>query len=321
MTTPTETTPGTDRADEPSAWPSVTAIVATRDRPELLAQALAAIRDQDYAGTVETVVVFDQSTPDHSIASDDTSRPVRVITNVNAPGLPGARNSGIAVASGEMIAFCDDDDAWHRSKLRRQIDALAQSPGTDVVMTGCRIRYEDHSVDRVFERPQLLLTDLIDSRVQDAHPSSILARRAAVLERIGTIDEEIPGGYGEDHDWMIRAARVAPILVVQEPLVDIRWGRHTFFMDRWRTIADALEYLLAKHPEYADQPKGRANLRGRIAFAQAAIGDRRTARREAVRSLRDHPLDRRAWAALVVSTRLISSERAMNLAHRVGRGI
>lgn len=304
-----------------SGRPSVSAIVATRDRPQLLAEAVAAIHAQDYPGVIETVVVFDQSEPDLELASSDPLRPVRVITNTNTPGLPGARNSGLAAATGDTIAFCDDDDAWHPSKVTRQIEALDQDPTAAVVMTGCRICYEDHTIDRVFPEARLRVEDLIESRVQDAHPSSILARRDVVLEHIGIVDEQIPGGYGEDHDWMIRAARHAPIIIVQEPLIDVLWGRHTFFMDRWKTIAEALEYMLAKHPEYADQPRGRANLRGRIAFAHAATGDRGAARRDAFRSLRDYPLDRRAWAALIVGTRLISAERAMNLAHRFGRGI
>ena len=43
--------------------PSVATIVATRDRPELLRQTLAAIDAQDYEGSITTIVIFDQTEP------------------------------------------------------------------------------------------------------------------------------------------------------------------------------------------------------------------------------------------------------------------
>lgn len=301
--------------------PTVSAIVATRDRPELLRQALTAIRDQHYDGVVETVVVFDQSEPDRSLASTDTERPVRVVSNERGPGLACARNTGILAASGDLIAFCDDDDVWLPEKLREQVALLERHPGTDVVMGGCVIVYEGHRRQRVLAQPWLTLDDLLRSRVQEAHPSTILARRDAVLERIGLVDEDLPGSYGEDHDWMIRAARCGDIALVGAPLAEIRWHRQSFFADRWRTIAVALEYMVDKHPEFADQPVGRANLYGRKAFAHAALGERGEARRWAVRSLRCNPLDRRAGVALLVSTGLVTADTALRLAHRIGRGI
>ena len=45
--------------------PRVDTIVATRDRPELLRETLAAIAEQDYVGVIGTIVVFDQTEPDH----------------------------------------------------------------------------------------------------------------------------------------------------------------------------------------------------------------------------------------------------------------
>lgn len=313
------TTSGEAAGDE--ALPTVSAVVATRDRPELLAQALAAIRDQDYDGVVETVVVYDQSTPDREVVPTAPRRPVRVVTNDRVPGLAGARNTGILAASGALVAFCDDDDVWLSGKLHAQVALLQRHPGTDVVMGGCVITYDGHRRERVFPELWLRLEDLLRSRVQDAHPSTILARRDAVLDRIGLVDEQVPGSYGEDHDWMIRAARCGDIAMVPSPLAEIRWHRQSFFSERWRTIADALEYLVDKHPEFAEQPLGRANLYGRKAFAHAALGERAEARRWAMRSLRCNVLDRRAGVALLVSSGLVTADTALKLAHRVGRGI
>src|SRR3546814_6267612 len=120
-------------------------VICTRDRPALLRQAVAAIAAQDHPGPIETIVVFDQSEVDTSIASDDPHRPVRVTANLRTPGLPGGRNTGASLAEGAVVAFCDDDDEWFPAKLRRQLEILAAEPSTDVVVSGVRI---DHEGDR-----------------------------------------------------------------------------------------------------------------------------------------------------------------------------
>src|SRR4051812_21100575 len=105
--------------------PDVDVIVATRgNRPELLGLTLQAVRDQTYAGRIVTTVVFDQSDPDPSLADDDPRREVRLIRNDHVPGLAGGRNSGVQATSGELVAFCDDDDEWLPAKVERQVEAL-----------------------------------------------------------------------------------------------------------------------------------------------------------------------------------------------------
>ena len=65
------------------------------------------------------------------------------------------------------------------------------------------------------------------------HPSTFVIRRSA-LDDIGLVDEEIPGSYGEDYDLLLRAARRAPVLAVQQPLVDVLWHEQSFFAERCR---------------------------------------------------------------------------------------
>ena len=135
------------------------------------------------------------------------------------------------------------------------------------------------------------------------------------------VDEEIPGSYGEDYDWMLRAAAAGPIAVVPEPLVTVLWGRTSHFNRKWATIGDALEYLLRKHPAFADDPRGLARVQGQIAFAHAALGERPAARAWALRTLRSSWRERRAYLALLVSLRVLSADRVLRLAHSAGRGI
>ena len=122
---------------------------------------------------------------------------------------------------------------------------------------------------------------------------------------IGPVDEDIPGSYGEDYDWLLRAARLGPIAVVEEPLVLVHWGKQSYFADRWQTIIDANDYLRGQAPGVRRSPVGLARLHGRKAIALAALGKRREARVWARKALRLNPRDRRAYLAFVLSTGVI----------------
>jgi glycosyltransferase involved in cell wall biosynthesis len=297
----------------------VTTIIATRNRPELLAKAVDAVLDQDYEGPIEVIAVFDQAEPVRSLECDDPWRSVRVVANTRTPGLPGARNTGIALARHPLIALCDDDDMWLPAKLRAQVAAMtAQDAGAAI--TGIRIKYGDEVRHRSFARPVLLHADLVRDRVSAAHPSTFLVTKT-IADLAGPVDESIPGGYAEDYDWLLRIARHTPVACVQEPMVDVLWHPGSFFTRRWDTITDALSYLLDKHPEINDDPRGAARIHGQQAFAFAARKMRAEAWARWRQTVRGNPTERRAMATLVVLTGLMSADRVLHLANRFGRGI
>lgn len=312
--------------DVPAGTPSggapvVSVVIATHNRPELLREALASVQAQDYDGLIETVVVFDQSEPDLGLVSDDERRPVRVVVNTErTPGLAGARNTGILASRGALVAFCDDDDSWRPQKVRLQVAVLEAEPEALTAVSGITVLYEDRSVDRVPVPGDVTLAQLARRRVMEAHPSSVMVRREALLGPIGLVDEEIPGSYGEDYDWILRAAQAGPIAVVPRPLVAVRWGQ-SLFSQRWATILAWLEYALAKHPVLSADPHGLARLLGQRAFALAALGRRREALRVSGQVLRLNIREPRGWLAAAVALRLVSAKRAMHAAHRRGRGI
>ena len=82
----------------------VSVVIATRDRPRLVREAIDAVFAQDLPANIEVIVVADQSTPDMSLVRSEPGRTVRVIENIRTPGLAGARNTGIEAATGEFVA-------------------------------------------------------------------------------------------------------------------------------------------------------------------------------------------------------------------------
>lgn len=298
----------------------VTVVVPTRDRPELLRRTLEAIRLQDHLGPVATIVVHDQSEPDESLVVDDELRPVRVISNDRSPGLAGARNTGIEAAATDLVAFCDDDDAWLPGKVRAQVARLADRPDAALVATGIRVHYGDRVVDRVLDQSEVSFDDLLRSRLTELHPSGFLLRRSLV-EQVGWVDEEIPGSYAEDYEFLLRIARQFPVLNIDQPLVDVLWHKKSFFTARWEMIATALSWLLERYPEFDREPAGKARITGQIAFAKAASGHRGDARRWSRDTMRLKALEPRAWLALLVSTGLVGPDTVLSNLHKVGRGI
>ncbi len=303
-----------------SKWPSVSVVIATRDRPALLERAVRSVLEQDYPGFIECLVVFDQSTPRAPAVRSGPRRRLRVLINGRTPGLPGARNEGALASRSHVLAFCDDDDEWLPEKLRLQIPALA-SPDTHVVSSGIEVHFKGRSIERLPPAATVSHRDLLRSRVMEMHPSTVVVERPAFLDRIGLVDEQIPGGHGEDYDWLLRAARVAPVVAVRRPLVRVHWHESSWFSGRWSTIVAAQQYLLEKHPEFQAEPYGLARIYGQISFALAASGQSRAARRWARRSLALNWRERRGYIAILVSTGIVEAATIMRLANAFGRGI
>lgn len=301
-------------------WPSVSAIVCTRDRPELLRKAIAAIVGQAYEGRIECIVVFDRSEPDGTLVLDGKQRSVRVIRNDHTPGLAGGRNAGVAASTGELIAFCDDDDEWLPEKTCQQVTEMRRV-GAAVCVSGIYLCHEGSERARVPARSDLTLPVLARRRVGEARPSTVIVTRDAFFGPIGQVDEDIPGSYGEDYDWILRAAQAGTIACVERPLVRILIHPGSFFSVRWETTIAGLDYCLAKHPVLSEDRAGLARIYGQKAFAYAALRERAEARRWIRQTLRLNWAERRAFVALAVSLQLVKAETALRLANAVGKGI
>jgi glycosyltransferase involved in cell wall biosynthesis len=304
----------------PTVRPEVTVVIPTRFRPELVTRAVGSVLAQTFTD-FEVVVVVDGPDDDTrtALAGLGDER-IRTIMLAERGGAPNARNVGARSARGRWTAMLDDDDEWLPEKLTRQVAALAANPDAEIATTGIWVVYEDKTISRVFPNGRITLTDLLKSRVMEAHPSTVIVSRAA-FDRIGFVDEHIPGSYAEDYEWLLRGARETGILAIQEPLVNVHWHQSSYFSDRWKMIVDALTYLLEKVPEFEREPAGLARITGQIALAHAAAGEPALARRWARRTMRLNWKERRAYVAMAISTRLVKVETVQKLAHASGKGL
>lgn len=293
--------------------PAVTAIVPTRDRTELLQRAVDAVRAQDYAGDVHCLVVYDRTEPDFSLCRQGR-RSVLVCSNTRKPGLAGARNTGIVLTQTELVAFCDDDDAWLPGKLTAQARRLAEAPDAALVSCGIRIEYGDHTADRRLDTAEVDLDELVRNASVPLHPSSFLFRRQRLAD-LGMVDEDVPGGYGVDYELLLRVARRGPIANVPDVHVLVHGPEESQVVPDWDTMATALTRLLDEYPELRRSPEGEAHVAGQLAFAHAALGDRREALRWVRRTVRRDPRRVRAYLALAVASGLVKPDAVLRRMH------
>lgn len=85
------------------------------------------------------LLIIDDCSSDHTpeIINSYTNIDSRIqyIRNEYNLGVAASRNKGVAMASGEWIAFLDSDDCWNRDKLQKQI-SYAHNLGLDFTFTG-----------------------------------------------------------------------------------------------------------------------------------------------------------------------------------------
>lgn len=135
--------------------------------------------------------------------------PVRVAKN---RGAAKARNDGLRLARGRMIAFCDADDEWLPGKLADQVAALDKNPETDIVFILDRNVADDTSAGS---------RRILDMSLKDNafHLRSCLARKS-LFDRIGVLDESLP--MRDDTEWIVRAISSGAKYKIVEKELDIR---------------------------------------------------------------------------------------------------
>lgn len=301
--------------------PAVTVVVPTHNRPELMRRAVQSIVDQDYDGEIEIVVVFDASEPVLPDVVLGARHNIRATTNERTRGLAGARNTGILTAAHGYVAFLDDDDYWLPGKLESQLAVFEADDSVLLVGTAMMVDDGERQHERLVPSDRVRHGDLIENRLPGLHSSSFVFRRSALLGELGLVDEALPRSYGEDYDLLLRTAALGPISVVNRPLVSVTWQGQSFFFGQWAVYAEALQYLLAKHPAFATSRTAIGRIEAQVAFALAASGQRSAARTWAGRSIRHDPWRPKAYLAFAVSLGVLSAGRVARIARRFGKGI
>jgi glycosyltransferase involved in cell wall biosynthesis len=265
------------------ARPRFSVIIPTFDRAQAVPVAVDSVLAQDYP-EVEVVVVDDGSadgTWDLLARRYGGDARVRRARQANL-GTASARNLGIGLATGDLIAFLDSDDRLLPGHLAAQEARLAAHPGAG--MSLCDARYEggDPGDERTaFGRQRRLPTSLRDMCLGGWMLITCATFRAPVIREL-RFD---PAWHAEDTELWMRFFAAGHTYVV-EPSVRTVYRRHDGAAGAPQKSADPVRGRLEGlrlATAYRDQVERPAAVTLRIHRASAklltALGRDREARR------------------------------------------
>ncbi len=189
----------------------VSVIVASRHRPEALRRCLTGLMQSDHAN-FEVIVVADPQ----AIRELPSDLPVRMAA-FDAPNISAARNIGLDLAAGEILAFIDDDAVPEPTWLSRLVepfrdDSIAATTGFVRGRNGIALQWQAHAVDRLGHDIPLDLQ--ADDVVVPVVPLGCAVKlqgtncavRRYILAALGGFDETLHF-YLDDADVALRLAK------------------------------------------------------------------------------------------------------------------
>lgn len=260
----------------------ISAIIPVYNRGAAIGAAIDSILAQDGLRTaLEIIVVDDGSDDDLAEALQRFAGRIRVIRHDRNYGAAAARNTGVAAANGEYLAFLDSDDVWLPKKLAAQI-AFMEEGEHAASCTACLLA-RPGAVDVVWPRRQTGIVTRVDL-VWGCFlsPGTTMLCKATLFREIGMFDTSLR--RHEDWDWLLR-------LTARYDLgyLDVALARRepSAYADLNESL-EAMAQIGAKHL-VALPPSQRRHLQAAIAWENAAAyfrgGNRIAALAEGARSL------------------------------------
>jgi len=202
--------------------PLFSVVVPAYNRVGLIARTLDSIAAQSRRD-FELIVVDDGSsdgTPEavESWCAGRPEIPSRVLRQANA-GPGAARNTGIAHAVGEYIAFLDSDDIWPPWALETYAQVIPEASSPSLVLGSIAWFRGDPNLESL-ERDPLeydLFDDFLSTRAQEVQVTGNFAARREALQAVhGFAPERM---NGEDSDVYLRLGVEPGCVVIRKPLM------------------------------------------------------------------------------------------------------
>lgn len=207
--------------------PLVSVIIPAYNAGRTIDSALRSLFAQTFRD-FEAIVIDDGSSDDTVERAAAWGEAVRVYSQPNG-GPARARNTGIRLARGRLLAFLDADDLWLPTKLERQVRYFERYPETGLLHTGAH----------VCSRPATLLFEIPEPAEAEMPPPTAafcsifhcdrtvmtltaMAPRRVVVEA-GWFDERREV-HVEDWDLWLRIAARHPVGYLPAPLAIHRPG-------------------------------------------------------------------------------------------------
>ncbi len=204
---------------------NISVIIPLFNKVEHIRQAIHSVLEQS-RGPEEVIVVDDASTDGGDRVVEEYATSVRLIRRPHT-GVSAARNFGIEMAKGDVIAFLDADDFWKPHFLETVSSLLVRFPQACTAASAYEWIIKPGHIKRFpfagipsypWEGTIDYFACMAGKGAPPLHSSGVLARRAT-LRQIGGFP--IGVRWGEDHDTWVRLALAGDVAFTNEVLFTV----------------------------------------------------------------------------------------------------
>ena len=189
---------------------TVSAVIPTRNRPNLVLRAVRSTLAQTYKD-LEVIVVVDGPDPATEQALREfRDQRLKVISLAHTVGAAQARNLAVQSAGGDWIAFLDDDDEWLPEKTELQMERARTSAFSyPIVCSQLLARTSRYEVTWPRTTPSEPLSEYLLARNSWSYGDGLLSTITLLFPKdlfeSVRFRPELP--RHQDWDWVLRAAR------------------------------------------------------------------------------------------------------------------
>ncbi|RJP25402.1 MAG: glycosyltransferase family 2 protein [Candidatus Omnitrophota bacterium] len=174
-------------------WPSISAVLVSWNRCELMQQAIQSLRNQQYS-QLEFIIVDNGST-DGSLSWLRTQADLVLVENQRNRGASVARNQGTRLAKGKYVLYMDSDAEIHTREGLKTLIAYMEENEQVAGISG--VIYSDASMSRIWswstcmdwEANHDLASSLVPNQYPQALSTCFVIFRASALREAGGFDE------------------------------------------------------------------------------------------------------------------------------------
>ena len=277
--------------------PKVSVILPTYSRAALIGRAIESVLSQTYRD-FELIIVDDGSDDNtETVVKDFWDERIHYTRHHANKGAAAARNTGLKLAKGELIAFQDSDDEWLPEKLERQVTIIQTgsaklglvyhnmksfplNDGSSVVWVPMHITPEDGIVYSRF------LSEFIRPEWGIAMQTTVIKKEC--FNNVGGFDERLRRCI--DTDLIIRISKYYYFHHINEPLVNFSYMVPGAIRTDDMAGIRGQELILSKYSaDLSENPEALANINYHLGYWFCLLGEPSKGREHLLKSARISP--------------------------------
>ena len=124
--------------------PLVTIVIPVYNAEKYVNRCIDSVINQTYA-QLDIIIIDDGSNDKTGLLLDkytEIDSRITIIHKKINEGVSAARNTGINIAKGQLISFCDCDDYYDLDRIEKMVSIWMKTPGCNLVSSDYRFIFE-----------------------------------------------------------------------------------------------------------------------------------------------------------------------------------